>query len=149
MSNPYASPSDAGVSFRQRIRQKEWLVSIGLLLAATAAGWLIWACSQAITGEAEPWDSASFYYPISLFVSGFVLSAFCLRLWWLVPIALMLGQITFMEFQYHPTTAEILPSLIAVAVFATIPSMAGSCLGWLMRRRVRVARTRGVRWNRG
>ena len=45
---------------------------LGFIPACTM-GAIIWLLSPYLTGELEPWDSGSFYYPIALIVSGLLL----------------------------------------------------------------------------
>ena len=132
-NNPYASPKNAVTEgnsvgrLRARFARLSPLVCV---IAAFASGWLIWALSPTVTGQREPWDSTFWYYSASLFLAGLLLSAPCLRLFWLVPIALIAGQIAFIEFNNDPSVAVIFPSFVAVPVFATIPAFAGAICGF-------------------
>ena len=135
-NNPYASPKatiDGNSSGQMRTRFAR-LSPIVCGVAAFKAGWLIWGLSPTLTGQQEPWDSTTGYYFASLFISGLLVSTLCFRFFWIVPIALIVGQIAFVEINFHPAGQTIFPSFVAVPIFATIPAFAGSLCGFGLRK---------------
>ncbi len=71
-----------------RLQQKD----IFLFVLSVMIGILIWVLSPNFTGEAEPWDSQSGYYPLSLLLSGILIGFLGQRKPWLWPIGICLGQ---------------------------------------------------------
>lgn len=69
-------------------------------------GFFIWAISSVITGETEPWDakgSALYYYPLALFLSGFLGSYFYPINIMSTVVGIFAGQILFIFlFRFGP-----------------------------------------------
>jgi hypothetical protein len=74
-----------------RLHQKD----VFLLILSTMIGILIWVLSPSFTGEAEPWDSANGYYPLSLLLSGILIGFLGKGKPWLWPIGIYLGQLLY------------------------------------------------------
>ena len=103
------------------------------LLLGAVFGWAIWAAAASLTGQVEPWDSISIYYSASLFVAGLASTLFRPAGWYWGPLGVYGGQVAYMWFVYLPRLPQgdpvILPAPIAVALFGTVPALAGGLLG--------------------
>ncbi|MBN2457455.1 MAG: hypothetical protein JXB29_13135 [Sedimentisphaerales bacterium] len=71
------------------------LKEVFLLTLSMVTGVLIWVLSPIFTGEAEPWDSASGYYHLSMLVSGFLIGFLGPKKAWLWPIGIYSGQFVY------------------------------------------------------
>lgn len=62
---------------------------------SSVIGALIWFASPYLTGEAEPWDSETFYYIGSLFIGGIILGLYNSEKIWAYAIGIFLGQLIY------------------------------------------------------
>lgn len=69
-------------------RSAAWRV----ILAGLACGAAVWALSPFATGLREPFDSATLYYPLAIFVAGALASLPAPRHAWLAVPAVFLGE---------------------------------------------------------
>ena len=121
----------------QLIRQTENAIEmIAPVALGISLGWIVWLASPFVTGDAEPWDSMTFYYSGSLLASGFVSSIFWKRGFYLGPIGIFIGQIAYM-WTFSGKGFPIFPAPLAVAVFGTIQPVAGAAIGWFAGREIR------------
>ena len=65
------------------------------LIMSSVLGTLVWFASPFITGELEPWDSETFYYIGSLFISGIFLGLYHTEKIWAYAIGIFLGQLIY------------------------------------------------------
>jgi hypothetical protein len=65
------------------------------LLIATLAAASVWALSPWLAGHREPWDAASYYYPIGLFVAGAIAGFVAPRPLWAHYLGAVGGQLAF------------------------------------------------------
>ena len=75
-----------------KIPRRIFLLNLSL---ASLIGMGIWALSPIVTGEKEPWDSTSLYYPFALLLVGLLLGIVYPRALWVYPIGIILGQIVY------------------------------------------------------
>ena len=97
------------------------------ILTGIALGFLVWTFSSIITGEPEPWDAEKNekYYPIALFLAGFIASIPCPKRYLLATLGIYLGQMLFLLiFRFGPL---FLVGTITIA-FYTIISFFGAFL---------------------
>src|SRR5262245_26231738 len=84
------------------VRPLMFVIAAGAVLGAA-----IWFLSPFLTGEKEPWDSRSWYYPFALTIAGVLAAAIRPRYFWAAPIGVCVGQVAFM-FGSDPFNAWIL-----------------------------------------
>lgn len=75
---------------------KEYDMAQGLsLVFGIACGFAIWALSQPLTGQAEPWDSQSPYYNVALLLAGLAVGLGWRRHFWIGTLGVYLGQVSW------------------------------------------------------
>ncbi|MBI4342841.1 MAG: hypothetical protein HY599_05705 [Candidatus Omnitrophica bacterium] len=109
---------------------------------AMVLGAFIWAASPYVTGQVEPWDAETLYYPIALMSAGAMVALLEPRRFWLWPIAICVGQfaaIVVLMFVRPPVGVNFFfpIGMITLAIYM-VPSLIGSAvgagIGWVVRR---------------
>ncbi|MFG0329195.1 MAG: hypothetical protein ACF8PN_04780 [Phycisphaerales bacterium] len=105
---------------------------VAQFVLSLVAGVVIWAASPMVTGEVEPWDSASVYYPGALFAAGFLCG-------WVAPASLFftflgiyLGQFGYLLIALPDGPLWIVG--VFVLLMYTSIAFAGALLTWLLHR---------------
>ena len=101
---------------------------------AILLGAIIWALSPSVTGYAEPWDSQSPYYLLSLLMSGLVVGLVGpRRYFWLWPIGIVVGQVVAILClsltQPFGGVSFFFPIGLFALLLASIVSLIGSAIG--------------------
>ncbi len=128
MSNAAVTKSD-GLQHETSTADSSWhrrFIAFASFVAGVLLGGLIWALSRTVTGVAEPWDAAGFYYFCCLFGAGFVSTLVYSRSWLYGTLGVYLGQAAYMTFSSTPGDPQILPALLSVALFGLLPALTGS-----------------------
>jgi len=105
---------------------------VPVFLLAVALGLTIWLLSPWVTGQREPWDSASPYYLGSLFVAGALTGFLGPRPFWLWPLGIWLGQLVVL---LAGPWGPLLPLGIVFLLAFTLVALAGAAVGAALRRR--------------
>lgn len=104
--------------------KKKGLVSF---IIGSCLGFIIWSISSAVTGEIEPWDAqgtALYYYPLALFLSGFLGSILYPKNFKITVFGIYTGQVLFLFlFRLSPLA---LVGVIVVAFYSLIALFGGS-----------------------
>jgi hypothetical protein len=93
-------------------------------------GFIIWSISPIVTGEIEPWDAqgtAIYYYPLTLFLSGFLGSLFYPKSFKATAYGVFVGQVLFLlSLGLAPL---FLVGIIQLA-FCSLIALLGGWLAW-------------------
>lgn len=93
-------------------------------------GFIIWSISPIVTGEIEPWDAqgtASYYYPLALFLSGFLGSLFYPKSFKATAYGVFVGQVLFL------LSLGLAPLFLIGVMDVAILSLIALLGGWLAR----------------
>lgn len=96
------------------------------------SGWLMWWASPFVIGQAEPWDGTGRYYVLGSALCGLVAALFYPRFFYLAPVAVWLGGISYAAIVYRsklaPGDPMIFPPCCGVDLCGFLPAMAGAAL---------------------
>jgi hypothetical protein len=90
-----------------------------VIVAGLACGAAVWALSIPLTGQREPFDSASLYYPMAMFIAGAVAALPAPRYWWLAVMSVFLGEHLYAFAAFPDTRAWFLFGIIVNALIPT------------------------------
>lgn len=102
-------------------------------LISTLAGTLVWALSPTLTGHAEPWDAAPWFYPTALLLSGCCVGVFIPKPLWTHYLGLIFGQLLY-ELLFLNAGAFVLLGLMFMLPYALIFILAATFAAWVMRK---------------
>ena len=99
---------------------------------STLVGLFVWIASPYFTGQKEPWNSLSFYYPGTLLVGGAIAGLLVPRRFWRWAVGIWLGQM--IGFVQCMATYRRVGPLAPLGFLMFLPmyslwALLGSCLG--------------------
>ena len=111
---------------------RDWMRAFLVLVISTLLGMTVWWMSPLITGHDVPWDDEEYYYLGSLAVAGLVASLFLAKAFWVAPIGVFAGQVTYAVYFHEPSKPLIWPLVIVTLLVYSSAAMFGSFVGAFM-----------------
>jgi len=96
------------------------------LILSFFLGNCIWFFSPIIIGNKEPWDSESFYFVLSLFITGACVGYFFPRRIWIIYLGILFGQIIYMLI-FLPTGPLMFLGLVYLAAYSLLALAGAFC----------------------
>ena len=98
------------------MKSRAWMMTL-LVSALSAAA--VWGLSPAISGHKEPWDAASYYYPLGLVVAGLVAGLLSPRIRWAYFAGAVMGQFLYV-LVFLETGPLIAVGLVYMGLYALV-----------------------------
>jgi hypothetical protein len=104
--------------------------TLAVLMLSAALGAGLWGLSPLLIGKDEPWDGTGWYYPLGLFVSGMLGTLPWPSRFFLVPLGVYIGQVTYAGL-FLPIGPLALMGMVAGAIYL-IFVLAGAVTTWVI-----------------
>jgi hypothetical protein len=102
---------------------KAWLV----LAAGLLCGAVVWWLSVPLTGVREPFDSASLYYLVAMFLAGVFATLPAPRYWWMAILGIFLGERLYAFLLLPETRSWLLFGIVInVLILSWLPAALGA-----------------------